>query len=1567
MSDTHNHPFNIGGVGEVSASHVIPGDSSSPRVLRPSYNRPSHDVTIGSSASRSTSHLSPPDTMASSPPPLPSSHNLTSASRSSSRGSLYSNKHGPGLSSKNDENVFRSNLHINSDSIPRLTSTSSPLIPHRGSLRRVPTLQNDSGSKVHNIAVAAHKPLEPYLYCIELIHYNPLNSSTSPSRPPPKLLFTKYQLDSMQRLFLILDTHSRGWLDYNQVKEFVNLRCSVVRRRDNAAASPRSQGGRDRHDDDNHSARLPHCSTLDEAWHAIANSGLPPSHHHKHNFRDMNGTSNTVLGMEGWMILLRFISFCQYTEAKQCFSAKHLGNTNLVMVDVPRTMKIISLTMEHLLQYESKFQRNFRKKQNRHHRHEQGGNEVQSGPMCAICPPMPELDLNHCCISAHEDATQSPFSAGESLDDKHNHMQDARVQVDSFHSHPSSNHHISKIGGVGSVSGSTLELVLTLTYTNASDTPTGESQSNLQSLMSTTTISTSTTTTVRRTLADLQWLHDTLKQHKKLGGTLCGRILPPLLQELSKEEYGYYCGKISKSSSKMYNMASSATDVVSHNLISVCKSMWGAIKRNVHHNNSPTSSSRAASVTLKKKSTAIQCAGNSSSGNDNHGGVMVDQDVHLKRIERYLNYLLEHGGLRSSFPLNAILKASKTGLEAAKRMLHEESFRSGGGTSGGNYHKEISDVESNAGSSFNNHKKYCETSSATNSSNNGSNQSGSHSHNLEWIRTAAQAAMALKLHSMMDATGMSSYSAKLQLSSLPVLDYHQSYREDIISSSPLMETPQCAAAAATGPTHDTSTWEEDGYTGIDMDMAMLCNLPSSSISTSKAEFEHGVKTVECDLDDEYDMLPSPNSGNNNMTSNLSSLSIDGPVYNMSPYASCEQLLLHNVMMMQNNNVNESCYAIDSDIETLRDIIGTIDSTLKKCVAAHQRIANARRISNGLHLGIVRGLDTHSSNEGGGYYVGGGGNCGAGIWSMEERSFLGGVTDLEQCGELVQEGDFDLGEALSWQASLATSAVSAAEDVRSAVRAARTAASAKTAAESATLSAQKSLDKLIKSKTSSNTSGADASSSDKEAEIHAAQTRATISHGHAIHAAIIAYETTAVKRKAAMALAHDVRQWNVHRKREMLDCCIHAALSQRDAARKSSDAWRVLKEGMDGPCSPSFSLPVGNDFRNENVAPNDKGNTFGECQHQNNRASGGLKYGLSISDDVNNGIHGHVDGHDMHIDPDDLLGGTSLMSTSTPIIAVDHVALSSQADHNKEYSSPEEVHHETPSIASSPPALPLLDSRSSSTSTALDVSPFPPPSTKELLSETTLAEEESSTELSSTMTHELPADDVPLPETSVTIIQEATTIEPKILEVTTSTNDTITETEFSFDDAAAEEETPIVTNTTVTIAETSSIHATDHDEERRTTSSFLSTHDATSNIQDDDQDGDNKIIMDEGQNVEQEQNYCVENRNVNRNIDNVNDHNHHLQNHPMGTNNISSSGASANLIAPLPSPEEEREDMTKSMQNREVMTASMQSLVDGLMAWGGRYDPQDDMSLPTGLAVSIALEESGILGQTTHGL
>jgi cellobiose-specific phosphotransferase system component IIA len=127
-------------------------------------------------------------------------------------------------------------------------------------------------------------------------------------------------------------------------------------------------------------------------------------------------------------------------------------------------------------------------------------------------------------------------------------------------------------------------------------------------------------------------------------------------------------------------------------------------------------------------------------------------------------------------------------------------------------------------------------------------------------------------------------------------------------------------------------------------------------------------------------------------------------------------------------------------------------------------------------------------------------------------------------------------------------VVAAEDVRSAVRVSRTAANAKAAAVSALFSAQTACET------------GDFATID---EARAAQTRASIAQSHAIHAAVVDHEAKTVKRRATLALAHDVKCWNVHRKREMLRACLDNARSQHEATRRAVDAWSCLRDGFIG--------------------------------------------------------------------------------------------------------------------------------------------------------------------------------------------------------------------------------------------------------------------------------------------------------------------------------------------------------------------------------------------------------------------
>ena len=123
---------------------------------------------------------------------------------------------------------------------------------------------------------------------------------------------------------------------------------------------------------------------------------------------------------------------------------------------------------------------------------------------------------------------------------------------------------------------------------------------------------------------------------------------------------------------------------------------------------------------------------------------------------------------------------------------------------------------------------------------------------------------------------------------------------------------------------------------------------------------------------------------------------------------------------------------------------------------------------------------------------------------------------------------------------------AAEEVRKTVKAFRIASRAKIAAETA-------------AKNAHDTYHSENFSTPEEEE--AAQTRVSSTQSDAIHAAVIEHEALSAKRKAAIALARDVRYWNIHRKREILSTSIEAAKAQQRAAIETTKAWTQLRDGL----------------------------------------------------------------------------------------------------------------------------------------------------------------------------------------------------------------------------------------------------------------------------------------------------------------------------------------------------------------------------------------------------------------------
>ncbi len=66
---------------------------------------------------------------------------------------------------------------------------------------------------------------------------------------------------------------------------------------------------------------------------------------------------------------------------------------------------------------------------------------------------------------------------------------------------------------------------------------------------------------------------------------------------------------------------------------------------------------------------------------------------------------------------------------------------------------------------------------------------------------------------------------------------------------------------------------------------------------------------------------------------------------------------------------------------------------------------------------------------------------------------------------------------------------------------------------------------------------------------------------AIHSAVVEYEALTAKRQAAVALARDVKCWNVHRKKQLVRTCLEIVRSQKKIAHETKSAWEGLRDGL----------------------------------------------------------------------------------------------------------------------------------------------------------------------------------------------------------------------------------------------------------------------------------------------------------------------------------------------------------------------------------------------------------------------
>jgi hypothetical protein len=460
-------------------------------------------------------------------------------------------------------------LNFRSSTSFPLRHASISLVPHRGSLCR---FDGSQGTEI--------------IYTLEIIleeTHNQGNGSES-----HELVFTRKDFEFALRLFSIMDTESRGQVSKPIVQEFVTLRCPVFWRRDDDFYN---------NNDVETGAVQQTSPTFEEVWRAVACCSVSARP------TDRNELATAEIGVEGWMVFCRFIALAQYLEAKRRFSGRHLQQTmrhrnsprgsEVVVIDVPPAVPPVPLTAKELALYEQVNQK---------------------------CLPLPELDLDHSLLAAHDIFQRRRHNFRKSMECQESA---GHVKIDLFG--PSS-----ALLSSSSVTFHSIDFCLT--YFRG----TGSGGQVIDS------------TAVRRSMNDMKWLNDTFVAQKSLGGTLCGRILPPFP---GNRALGAHVEDLSLGSATGGAIAAAANAGVGIASVGVgmlkegFKSLWGGYSSFPKLPSVPSQEKKSVTKPLPGPKNTIHTYYNPNSP--------VGQARHL---ERYLNFLLEHPALSTSFPLNTILK-----------------------------------------------------------------------------------------------------------------------------------------------------------------------------------------------------------------------------------------------------------------------------------------------------------------------------------------------------------------------------------------------------------------------------------------------------------------------------------------------------------------------------------------------------------------------------------------------------------------------------------------------------------------------------------------------------------------------------------------------------------------------------------------------------------------------------------------------------------------------------------------------------------------------------------------------
>ena len=235
--------------------------------------------------------------------------------------------------------------------------------------------------------------------------------------------------------------------------------------------------------------------------------------------------------------------------------------------------------------------------------------------------------------------------------------------------------------------------------------------------------------------------------------------------------------------------------------------------------------------------------------------------------------------------------------------------------------------------------------------------------------------MALRVHGMLETTGLPSASAKLQHAALPSF----------------------TAAARRSEWEDRSEWDDElgGSGRMASSVEHAANHASSSTSNN---FEDGV-VVD---DDGFDLLPLPvpaperrilTVGNgdgaikpveSSSSSSSAHVAEERFHYGMGALDSREKPLEN-----EGGGAYLADIAVDQNIDKLREVIGSVDNTLNRCLQSVARIGKAHKQRLQIHQDVIRGLDSWPEMRG---------------RFVSQRSLMKGVAGIDQSLHVFEESD-----------------------------------------------------------------------------------------------------------------------------------------------------------------------------------------------------------------------------------------------------------------------------------------------------------------------------------------------------------------------------------------------------------------------------------------------------------------------------------------------------------------------------------------------------------------------------------